>query len=162
MLPEPNSSVTCDVTVLGIEGKLLGVNVRSSGFVEDPSAWRALLKALSHPLGFNHLRIGLDPGVTCSLAAYADNLLIWVEKLDCNITGKRVKWLLEIVEPRRYTVNVGSGEGFERLAESLLAENLNFNIVPEETTSTRPILSRLKEIIGDEDILAAMTIALTQ
>jgi len=160
VLPEPNSSVVCDVVVLGVEGRVLKVTTRGSGVVEDPDAWRALFKALSHPTGFSYLRIGVDPGATCSLAAYADNLLVWAEKLGCGDVGRRVKWLIGVVEPRRYVVNIGSGSGLEELMESLLGENVEFNVVPEETTTVKPVHSKIKDYVRDEDILAAMTIAL--
>jgi hypothetical protein len=160
VLPEPGSSVVCDVVVLGVEGSLLGVTVRGSGVVEDQDAWRALFKALSYPAGFSYLRIGLDPGATCSLAAYADKLLVWVEKLDCRSVGERVKWLIDVVKPRRYSVNIGSGPGFEELVESLLGESMEFNVVHEEATTAKPVKSKLRDYIKDEDMLAAMTIAL--
>ena len=161
VLPEPGSRVECDVAVLGVEGRVLNIIVRAQAVVDEVDAWRALFKALSHPGGFRSLRVGLDPGVTCSIAAYADNILVWVEKLDCGSVGRRIKWLVEVVEPRRYNVNVGSGPGLERLLENLVKEGVEFNIVPEERTTTKPVLSRLREHVKDEDILAAMTIALT-
>jgi hypothetical protein len=129
-------------------------------YEEDQDAWRALFKALSYPEGFSYLRIGLDPGATCSLAAYADKLLVWVEKLDCRSVGERVKWLIDVVKPRRYSVNIGSGPGFEELVESLLGESMEFNVVYEEATTAKPVKSKLRDYIKDEDMLAAMTIAL--
>jgi len=160
VLPDPGFTVKCDVVVRGIEGGLLDVDTRGSIVVDDIDAWRALFKALSAPSGFNELRVGIDPGSLCSIAAYADNILVWVEKLDCRLVARRVKWLVDVVNARRYTVNLGSGPGYERLAESILREGLELRIVPEEATTSRPILSKLEEEIDDEDILAAMTIAL--
>lgn len=160
VLPEPGSSVDCDVAVYDVEGVMLDVRVRSSSVVLEANAWKALFKALSHPHGFSHVRVGLDPGVLCSIAVYADSLLVWVEKMECSSVAKRVKWLIEVIEPRSYTINVGSGPGCHEVLEGMLREGLEARIVSEEATSSKPILSRLADEVGDRDILAAMTIAL--
>lgn len=159
VLPEPGSSVSCDSVVLGVESSMLNVDFKSGVVVVEVNAWRSLFKAIE-PSGFNTVRIGVDPGALCSIAVYADNLLVWIEKLECAMVASRVKWLIEVIEPRSYTLSVGSGPGYEILAMRLLEEGLNFRIVPEHATSRKPLLSKLEDI-GDEDILAAMTIALT-
>ncbi|MEM1873096.1 MAG: hypothetical protein QXS85_03590 [Acidilobaceae archaeon] len=126
---------------------------------DDP--WSSLFEALSPRRRFHTLRIGVDPGSLCSLAAYADNFLIWLEKNECTVITTRTKWLTSIVPASHVIVNVGSGPGWERVARELSSLGVSFRIVSETETSSKPLHSRLRYEIKDEDLLAAMTISLS-
>lgn len=126
---------------------------------DDP--WVSLFKALSPSGRFHSLRIGVDPGSLCSLAAYADNLLVWLEKGECEEMAKRIKWLTSVIPSALAIINVGSGPGWERIAAELSKLKLPFRVVGESRTSSRPIYSKLEDEIRDEDLLAAMTISLS-
>ncbi len=158
LLPDPGVKVKCDVVVEPIEGAPLEFHVEARASIRDPDPWRAIFKALSAPGVFKILRVGIDPGARCSIAAYADNILVWLEKVECRKVGPRVKWLVEVVEAESYKVNLGGGAGFEEAAISLSGESLAFTIALESWTTSRPVQSKVN--VKDPDLLAAMTIAL--
>lgn len=158
VLPDPGSKVRCDVVVEPLESVPVEFNVEAPASVRDPDPWRALFKALSAPGVFKTLRIGIDPGAMCSIAAYADNILVWLEKVECGRVGPRVKWLVEVVGAESHKVNLGGGAGFEEAASSISREGLAFTIALESWTTSRPVQSKVK--VKDSDLLAAMTIAL--
>ncbi|MEM0340635.1 MAG: hypothetical protein QXN05_00455 [Acidilobaceae archaeon] len=152
--------LTSDVSTLSCHAIVCcGCNSEKEVCHSDP--WVSLFKALSPSGRFRSLRIGVDPGSFCSLAAYADNLLIWLEKGECEEIAKRIKWLTSIAPSDVITINVGSGSGWERVAIELTKLELSFRLVEESRTSSRPIYSKLKDKIKDEDLLAAMTISLS-
>lgn len=158
ILPDPGSKVRCDVVVEPVENVPVKFNVEAPVSVRDLDPWRALFKALSAPETFKTLRVGVDPGAICSIAAYADNILAWLEKVECRDVGPRVKWLVEVVGAESYKINVGSGAGFEEAALSISGEGLDFAIALESWTTSRPVQSKVN--VKDSDLLAAMTIAL--
>lgn len=158
LLPDPEVRVKCDVVVEPVGGVPLEFHVEARASIRDPDPWRAIFKALSAPGDFKVLRVGIDPGARCSIAAYADNILVWLEKVECRGVGPKIKWLIGVIETESYRVNLGGGAGFEEAARSLSREGIPFTIALESWTTSRPVQSKVN--VKDPDLLAAMTIAL--
>ncbi|MCS7107593.1 MAG: hypothetical protein NZ902_05790 [Acidilobaceae archaeon] len=160
VLPEVGSRISCDVLVEPWESsELEGLSARieAKGRVRERDPWRALFKALFYPSGPSSLRIGIDPGTSCALAAYADSVLVWTEKLQCSEVSKKISWLLRITGAQSHRINVGAGEGYEVVVEELMRAGLSFALVSEEGTTRR---GRPFRGVRDKDISAAASLAL--
>ncbi|MEM4428842.1 MAG: hypothetical protein QXJ33_03250 [Acidilobaceae archaeon] len=153
----------CDVLVEPLDNRdleVLSARIDAKAKIRELDPWIALFKAIFHPVGVQRLRIGIDPGSTCAIAIYADNILVWVEKTDCRSIPSKIRWIINVTQPKDYIINIGSGTGYDIVAESLLREGIAFTIVPEEGTSRRQHILKLRGIVRDKDIQAAMTLAL--
>ncbi|MCX8196430.1 MAG: hypothetical protein N3F67_05090 [Acidilobaceae archaeon] len=158
ILAERGSEISCDVLVEPPDEReleLLDLRVEARERVRERDPWRAAFKAL-FPQGPRVLRIGIDPGLSCAMAAYAEGILIWAERLACEEVGRRVSWLVQVTGAAAYRINLGAGEGYEAVAEELLRSGHPFALVPEEGTSKRRSLGAVK----DKDISAAASLAL--
>lgn len=160
VLPEVGSQISCDVLVEPLEREELeglSAQIEAKGKVRERDPWRALFKALFYPSGPGSLRIGIDPGISCALAAYADSVLIWAEKLQCSEVSNRISWLLRVTGAPSHRINVGTGEGYEAVVQELLRGGHSFALVSEEGTTRRgwPLKG-----VRDRDISAAASLAL--
>lgn len=159
VLPERGAVATGDVLVepSGEELRALGARIEARFRVKEEDPWRALFAALFVPRGASYIRAGIDPGLSCALAAFGDNLLIWAESLACDEVVDRLLWLRGVVRAPVLRVSLGAGEGYEVVAERLIEEGVPFTLVPENGTSRR---DGSPYRLRDRDIMAAVRLAL--
>lgn len=160
LLPEKGSSVSGDVIVEPLDDnelKALEASVEARIRIRERDPWRALLTALFAPRRPT-LRAGIDPGLSCAIAVFGDNLLIWAERLSCEEAVDRLLWVKSKAGAPLVRVNLGSGEGYEIVARRLIEEGVPFTLAPEAGTSRR---ERLLYALKDRDVMAAIRLALS-
>jgi len=165
-LPRPGTLVDADVAVAPLPGTpeeavyapYLAEYPGPVIVEEDPLTAAAL--AIAYPRrGFSLLRVGVDPGSSCGVAAVADEYIIEASKVECGVLGEHVASLAARIPHAALRVYVGDGQGSGEAAASLEAAGIDYGMVDESWT-TRRAPGGVARFIKDRDILASVAIAL--
>ncbi len=128
-------------------------------YEEDPEV--ALFKAIVYPkTSFNHIIVGIDPGMLCGYVILGDGIAIGEGKVSCNSIGNIIKKDLEKIPHINKEIILGSGEGWITAGNSLLRNGLSYKIVREEEVAKFMPKTPIFKIFKDKDVRSAMAIAL--
>ena len=128
-------------------------------YEEDPE--KALFKAIAYPKSkFNHVIVGIDPGMLCGYVILGDGIAIGEGKISCNLIGNTIKKELEKIPYVNKEVILGSGEGWIIAGNSLLKNGLSYKIVREDEVAKFIPKTPILKIFKDKDVRSAMAIAL--
>ncbi|AFZ70500.1 hypothetical protein Calag_0756 [Caldisphaera lagunensis DSM 15908] len=128
-------------------------------YEEDPEV--ALFKAIVYPKSkFDHVIVGIDPGISCGYVILGDGLIIGEGKVSCNTIGNTIKKELEKIPHINKEVILGSGEGWITAGNSLIKNGLSYKIVREDDVAKNMPKTPIFKIFKDKDVRSAMVIAL--
>lgn len=159
----------CDVAVAPPiyspeHGWSMGVleRMKCDSIISDESPLKAIFRALAHPWElFMQVVFGVDPGYRCAAVAIADGIVVWTWKGRCGELGKAVVGILEFVPSSSSHIYLGSGPAFEEAEESLIESGIEYTIVEEWGSTSKPYSppGSLYRMLEDKDLLASLTIA---
>ncbi len=130
--------------------------------VSHPDPLAALALAVTAPRsGFSRLLLGVDPGRLCAASLVGDGILLRAAKMPCSELGGFAVEAYRRMPSEAFEAIVGSGPGFAEAVASLEAEGVPFRLADESWTTSRPAMWDPLRVLGDRDLAAAATIALT-
>lgn len=128
--------------------------------VENP--YKALALSLIAPKPrYSMAAIGIDPGTSaCGFSLIADDILLMAKKISCSKTLQMLDWIREWLPTNSIKIFLGKGPGLNYLRELLEASRIDYQIVDEDYTTSRPTYWHISRILRDKDLTASVTIAL--
>ncbi len=165
-MPSINERLNVDVAVLpkpGSPESEIEWRIHAKYIIDNVSnPWQAISLAITAPKkAFRTLSIGIDPGPTfLGLSAIADNILLWLSKLNIVELKKEIVWLKNWIPSSITRVYVGGGEYSGNVIEELNDLKYDVRIVNEDGTTSMPSNWRILETVRDRDLMASITIAL--
>ncbi|MCE4609753.1 MAG: hypothetical protein F7C36_05180 [Desulfurococcales archaeon] len=129
-------------------------------YIVELDPLRAISLSLIYPRSlFFKVVIGIDPGDRCGLVLLGDGVLLYSEKVQCNIIGERIRELSGLVEALEYRVYIGGGTGIDTALSSLENKGIKYRIVEEYKTTKDPSNGPITSLLKDKDLVAGYTIA---
>ncbi len=167
IIPGPGSLPPADIALLpGPETPEYSYYVprlREMGvpFIASIDPLTGLSRSLAYPRpNPETLIIGVDPGSTCGYVAVSDSNVLLGGKVECSLLGPKAIELAVRIPASNRMVFVGDGYGAATAVESLLEYGVEFTLVGERGSTSRPARGPLERVLKDKDLLASLTIAL--